>query len=299
MILRLPPPTDTKHMAIFISDLANLNNIANDIEKRSNGQLSRVLAAQKFEAKKNAITILYGVAEVDRLVVLGLDQDQSFDAVALQNLGGTIAKSMGVALNGDTVTIDTRGLMAEQDDATAYLALGYRLQNYRFDKYRTQKLNSNGHVVFVSSTYEQAKQTYSTDLKHIAQGVYLARNLSSEPGKTIYPRSFVDAVKTQFKGVKNVKLDVLTLKGMKKYNMGALIGVGQGSVNEPKLLVIEYRGADKNQQPIAIAGKGITFDTGGISRCCLLCAEKIQPKIVSQYSDPDRFSVKCLRRRIC
>jgi leucyl aminopeptidase len=259
------PPADAKHMAIFVSDMENLNTTASEIEKRSNGQLSRALAAQKFEAKKDATATLYGIAGIDRLVVLGLDQNQSFDAVALQNLGGKVAKIIGVELNGDTLAIDTSGLTTQQADASAHMALGYQLQNYRFDKYKSKKLNTNGQVVFVSNTYQQAQKTYSNDLKHIAQGVYLTRNLSSEPGKTIYPQSFVDAVKAQFKGVKNVKFDVLTLKDMQQHNMGALIGVGKGSVHEPKLLVIEYRGADKDQQPIALAGKGITFDSGGIS----------------------------------
>lgn len=258
-------PTDTKSRAIFVSDVDKLNSAATDIQKNSNGQMLSALSAQKFEAKKDAITTLYSVGGNDRLVVVGLDQDQKFDHVTLQNLGGKIAKSMGVELNDQTVAIDISGLGDIQADAAAYVALGYQLQNYRFDKYKTKKLNTNGKVVFVTDTHAQAEKTYSNDLKHIAHGVYLTRNLSSEPGQTIYPQSFVDAVKSEFKGIKNVKLKVLSLKEMEKYNMGALMGVGKGSIHEPKLLVIEYSGAASDQQPIAIAGKGITFDTGGIS----------------------------------
>jgi leucyl aminopeptidase len=256
---------DTQHMVIFVSDMANLNSVASEIEKRTNGQLIRSLTAQKFEAKQDSVATLYGVAGFDRLAVFGLEKNQIFDAVTLQNLGGKIAKHIGFELNGQTVSIDTSGLATEQADAPAHIALGYQLQHYRFDKYQSEKLNSSGQVMFISSTYKQAKTTYSEDLKYIGDGVHLTRNLASEPGKTIYPQSFVDAIKAQFKGVENVKFDVLTLKDMKKHNMGALMGVGQGSVHEPKLLVIEYRGANKNQQPIAITGKGITFDTGGIS----------------------------------
>ena len=86
-----------------------------------------------------------------------------------------------------------------------------------------------------------------------------------KPGKSIYPQEFVDRIKGKFKGIDNVDIDVLDVKDMQRNNMGALLGVGQGSVHDPRLLVISYSGADSNDAPIALVGKGITFDTGGIS----------------------------------
>lgn len=86
-----------------------------------------------------------------------------------------------------------------------------------------------------------------------------------EPGKSIYPAKFVDTVKELFDDVRNVDIDVLDVKDMKKHNMGALMGVGKGSVHDPRMLVIEYNGAGDKSAPIALVGKGITFDTGGVS----------------------------------
>jgi leucyl aminopeptidase len=93
----------------------------------------------------------------------------------------------------------------------------------------------------------------------------MARDFAWEPGKSVYPAEFVKRVRERFAGIKNISIDVLDVKRMERLDMGAILGVGQGSVHEPKLLVIEYKGGNTGSAPIVLAGKGITFDTGGTS----------------------------------
>jgi leucyl aminopeptidase len=94
--------------------------------------------------------------------------------------------------------------------------------------------------------------------------VYFARDLISEPVNVIYPESFVDRAREAFKGVDRVRIKVLDEREMARLEMGALLGVGMGSERPPRLLVVEYRGGG-DKPPVVFAGKGVTFDTGGIS----------------------------------
>jgi leucyl aminopeptidase len=97
----------------------------------------------------------------------------------------------------------------------------------------------------------------------LADGVALARDLISEPANVIYPESFVDRTRKALAGTRGVTIDVLDETQMERMGMGAILSVGKGSARPPRMLVIHYRGS--NAQPVVLAGKGITFDTGGIS----------------------------------
>jgi leucyl aminopeptidase len=116
--------------------------------------------------------------------------------------------------------------------------------------------------MLVDINVDSAAKLYHSDLAFIAQGVHLTRDLATEPGKNMYPQAFVDVVKAKFKGIKNVGID---MRDIKKLKMGALEGVGQGSINDPRFLIINYRGSNKSDAPLALVGKGIIFNTGGIS----------------------------------
>jgi len=92
-------------------------------------------------------------------------------------------------------------------------------------------------------------------LKARAKGVKFARDMGTEPGKSIYPESFAKGVRDLFKGVSGVRVEVMGLPEMKRRNMGALMGVGQGSVHDPRLIVVTYMGGERGADPIALVGK--------------------------------------------
>ena len=137
------------------------------------------------------------------------------------------------------------------------MAFGYRLGDYRFDRYHEDRLDpSTLGSVTIYSDNAGAEAEFSGDLGHVAAAVYLARDLSSEPGNVIYPRSFVDRIREQFHGVKNVKIKVLDEDDLERLGMGAHLGVGSGSSRPPRLLVIEYL-AGGDRPTLALAGKGM------------------------------------------
>src|SRR5487761_8874 len=149
----------------------------------------------------------------------------------------------------------------------ADLAYGARLRSYRFDKYRTkEKPEQKPSLKTLSILVEDinaARRRYAP-LDRITDGVFFTRDLVSEPANVIYPESLAERAKelTEL----GVTVEILDEKKMAALGMGALLGVGQGSARPPRLLVMQWHGADdKKQAPLAFVGKGITFDTGGIS----------------------------------
>src|SRR3546814_270696 len=159
-----------------------------------------------------------------------------------------------------------RGRKSAPEQAAHY-AYGALLRSYRFDKYKTkekpEKKQKLKEIKVMVEDAAAARRLFQK-LEKIAEGVFLTRNLVSEPANVLFPKSFAaEARKLEKLGV---KVTVLGEKEMKKLGMGALLGVAQGSATEPQLLVMRWDGAGaKGGAPLAFVGKGVTFDTGGIS----------------------------------
>ncbi len=149
--------------------------------------------------------------------------------------------------------------------AMAEAALGLDLGQYRFDRYQTDvETPPAAQIVTIAGpSASPAQALWNNRYKHLADSVRMVRDLQSEPANTLYPQSFVDRVSAAFKGVPNIRIEVLDEAAMRKMNMGAIVGVGQGSPRGSRMMVVSYTGG--TGAPLALAGKGITFDTGGIS----------------------------------
>ena len=233
-----------------------------DLNKQSNERIMKLINHHDFTGKKDSILHLEMIGDAEELLLVGIESDASLTPVDLHNLGSKIAAALKSTTRNLNVTIYTENL---PQNSAAHLAMGYQLRHYHFDKYKSEKQDSISRLTLVTDDIPTNKQLFENDLTHIAKGTHFARDLAWEPGKSIYPQTFVDAVKALFKGVDNISIDVLEVAEMQRLTMGALLGVGKGSIHEPKLLVVEYRGGIKGGAPIVLAGKGITFDTGGTS----------------------------------
>jgi leucyl aminopeptidase len=161
-----------------------------------------------------------------------------------------------------------KGFAADAADAAAHLAFGARLASYRFDKYRTklkpdQKPALKTLAVAVNEP-AKARQAYEP-LAALADGIFFTRDLVTEPPNVIYPESLAQHCNSLKK--LGVKVEILDEKQIKKLGMGALLGVGQGSDAPPRLVTMHWQGnpSAKGKHPVALVGKGVTFDTGGYS----------------------------------
>ncbi len=199
-----------------------------------------------------------------RLLVVGTGADAKASDAA-EKLGGTTTARLLTSGEKDAV-IDLTGLNYDAD-AAARVALGAALRSWRYDRYRT-RLKDKQKPTLVGVTIvgggAGAEKRFADRYAGVVDGVSLTRELVTEPANIIYPETFVERVLDQVKGL-GLETQVLGRDEMAKLGMGALLGVAQGSVREAKLLVLKWNGGEAGDTPIVFIGKGVTFDTGGIS----------------------------------
>ncbi len=166
-----------------------------------------------------------------------------------------------------TVYLDAPGLEIGGREA-AEVAFGMLLRAYRFDRYKTKKNEDNSEapetvkVTIVTAAATAAKREFP-EMEAIAGGVYLARDLVNEPANILGTVEFAAKAKELEK--LGASVEILTEKEMRKLGMGALLGVAQGSTRPPRMAIMQWKGGKSKQKPVAFVGKGVVFDSGGIS----------------------------------
>jgi leucyl aminopeptidase len=248
-----------------------LTATARRLDEETGGAVSRaVAAAPRFHGKKNELLPLIGPPRLplSRIVVAGLGKPDAVDARLLQDLGGNLVAHLNGAGETEAVfAIDPGdGASVKPGEAAAQLAFGAALRSYRFDKYRTtekpEKKPSLAAITVTTEAPDAAKEAHRA-LGAAAEAVAFTRDLVSEPANALYPETLAEraASLTEY----GLAVEVLDENRMRDLGMGALLGVAQGSVRPPRLVVMEHRGGPEGAAPIAFIGKGVTFDTGGIS----------------------------------
>lgn len=247
-----------------------LEGIADEVDKKTDGSLTRTITLKDFKGKKDEVVRLTAPAglKMNEVILFGLGKEKEATPLILEELGATVMATLERSRDKSAVVhfpaIQAKGL--DEDTATAHIAYGALLRTWTFDKYKTKKKEADKSPIktlgFMTPSPKAAKKAFEP-LNHIAEGVFLTRHVVSEPPNVIYPESLAKMAKE----LKTLGLDVEVLDEaqMKKLGMHALLGVGQGSARDSQLVVLSWKGGPKNQAPLAIVGKGVTFDTGGIS----------------------------------
>ena len=268
----ITPKSTTRHAIVLnVSDSLVLGSHAAALDKLTKGVITKTLKSGAFEGKAGQIEVISGMSNVDasRIVVVGSGKDKSLSAASFQRLGGYVT----AALNAHKIAsaewhLDVaKSAAVKPGTAAAQAALGAHLRNYAFLTYHTTRKKeltpSLSSLTIVSSDDKAAKSIYQSHYAPLAESITFARNLVTEPGNIIYPETLAKQCQTLSK--LGVKVEVLGRAQMEKLGMGSLLGVAQGSVREPKLVVMQWMGGKKSQKPLGFVGKGVTFDTGGIS----------------------------------
>ena len=235
------------------------------LDGATGGAFSRAMGSGRFKGDKDQILDIVAPAglHASRVVLVGAGAPEKLDDLALERL----AANAYHAVKGSGVLALELRLGDFSADQAARAAFGVRLAAYRFDRYRTkEKPEKKPSVtkVRVSCADPAAATAAFGPLSALGDGVIFARDLVSEPANVLYPAEFARRVK-QLEAL-GLKVEVLGEAEMTELGMGALLGVGQGSVRESQLAVITWNGAaDPKAAPIAFVGKGVCFDTGGIS----------------------------------
>jgi leucyl aminopeptidase len=228
----------------------------------------RAAAADRFTGKNGSTLEIIAPSglNVPRLIIVGTGKDRDLKDRDLVKLGGVAMGRVPAAAAQATILAEfaTGALKAEQ---IANLVLGARLRAYRFDRYKTKRKEgderaSKVEVNFACLNPAAAGRAW-THAEGLADGVVWARDLVNEPANVLYPNEFA----RRAAGLRKlgVVVEILDVPAMRKLGMGALLGVGQGSAHEPKVVVMRWNGGKRGADPIAFIGKGVCFDSGGIS----------------------------------
>ena len=263
-------------VAVGVWEEGVLTPAARRLDEATGGAITRaVAAAPRFKGKKDELLPIVGPANLalSRIVLAGLGKPESPDARAFEQLGGKLfAHLNGAGEEAATFAIEIGdGAPIAQSEAAAQLAFGAQLRSYRFDKYKTkqkpEQKTSLETLTVMTAAANTAERAFRP-LEQTAEAVFFTRDLVAEPANVIYPETL--AAEAEKLAKLGVKVEVLDEPKMRELGMNALVAVGQGSARLPRLVVMEWHGVKaagdaESKRPLAFVGKGVTFDTGGIS----------------------------------
>ena len=230
--------------------------------------VKRAAETNQFKGKSGATLDILAPEglKASRLIVVGAGKLSAIKETDFLKLGGAAA---GKLTAGNTFVM----IMAELPDGAmkpeqaAAVATGVRLRAYKFDRYKTKKKDGDDAAVHaeVSLAVDDvaAARKAFAPRAHIVDGVIMARELVNEPPNVLYPVEFARRA-AQLRKL-GVDVEILDVKAMTKLGMGALLGVSQGSTQPGRTVIMRWNGGKKGEQPVAFVGKGVCFDTGGIS----------------------------------
>lgn len=257
--------TDNKADMVFVGyKEKQLSPLGIELNKKLNTLIDEAIDAENFEGKFATNITVFGGTPCQPVSILGLDKENILEKDIL-TLGGKIAKAAG---EKKYIIIDLSHMEENikiSENPAALLAQALMIGSWKFLKYKTgdEKASQLTKVEIYTQNPEAAQKRFAK-LSAIAEGMAAARELVAEPGNILYPQSFMERAKAL--EALGCEVEVLDSDKLKEKKMGAILSVGQGSEKPPFMVAIRWNGAkDKSIAPVAFVGKGVTFDTGGIS----------------------------------
>ena len=255
-------------VAIMATEGGELLEAGKALDAATSGRIAKAIKAARFTGGAGQVADVLAPEGIDfaRVLVIGVGKADGADGMTIERWAGHAVKR--------TLTSGAEKLVLQPDalptvskaEAGAHAAMGARLAAYRFDSYKTklkpeQKPTLQAVEIMMDGT-AAAKARAEKD-EAIVEGVFFARDLVSEPPNVLYPESFAERLRDL--ETIGVEVEVLDQAQMDRLGMGALLGVAQGSHRPGRLVTMKWNGSSKKGKPLALVGKGVTFDTGGIS----------------------------------
>ena len=257
-------------LAVFADKDKALSTTPALIDAELDGAIGRAIICSRFRGERGEILeILAPSDNHSRILLVGIGAGDDFSERKAEELGGAlVARLISSGENILNIALDkASGEGLDTAHIAARIAAGARMRAYRFDKYRTKepdhKKPSLKAINLLCSDHAKAAELYAP-MDAVIDGVYFTRDLISEPGNIIHPESYAQAIKSLSED--GVDVQLLGEAELEKIGMRALLAVGQGSDKESHVAIMRWNGLDDaDAQPVCLVGKGVTFDTGGIS----------------------------------
>lgn len=260
---------ETESIVILLDKSLSLSPHVIAIDELYNGIITKSLSTFKgVFGEILPLTFMVDKGEKKTLILCGVEEkeEDKIDSLELkfERIGGKLYKYLSGAKIKDATIIIENSFAENKLEATA-IATGIMLASYRFDKYKTKEEDKKNHFancIIGLADYSKAEEIFERK-KAMVEGVFLARNCVSEPPNNLYPESYANLIEEELKPL-GIEIEILGEREMKNLGMGALLGVGQGSTRESKIVIMKYK-PESSEDYLALVGKGVTFDTGGIS----------------------------------
>ena len=264
----------TACLVVAVHEPRTLSAAAADLDRACGGQLGRLLRNGDASGKAGRTTMLHGLSGVpaSRVLLVGAGPKRSTNAASYRKALAAMAEALQASGARDAICHLTELAVGGHD-------LAWRLRqavevvgaaSYRFDRTKSKKEKAPGGpaklwlAVPGRADFATGERAIAVG-RAVAAGVALARELGNLPGNVCTPSHLAETAQALKKGHRNVRVTVLDQADMEQLGMGALLSVARGSREPPKLIAVEYRGGAKGAAPHVLVGKGITFDSGGIS----------------------------------
>ena len=242
------------NLVLFVDENFSISRLKKDLSNREYSYIADLIKVN--DKKKNIIE--YEISSKKKIIIVSVKKKQnSSDA---ENLGAKFyneykdSKENSFTINSDTA-------VSELKTFVGYFLHGLKLKSYSFEKYKSNRKNKSMFISVIGKN----KPSYKEQLKFksIEEGTFYARDLVSEPGNILHPDEYAKRLNSLKKI--GLKINIYDEKKLKRLGMNTLLGVGQGSVRGSYLVTMEWKGLRDNSKPLAFVGKGVCFDTGGIS----------------------------------
>jgi len=255
-------------LVVFCDDALRFGSATSRALGSASDLFARAARAEHFSGKvgSNLELVVPEGLKVVRLVVVGVGKPADLKVNDFVRLGGAAADKVPGNATEATIFADLPG-GAMRPDRAADLALGVKLRVYAFDRYKTKRKDddkpaANRKITIAVADAGAARSAFARR-EAVADGVVMARDLVNEPANVLYPEEFARRA-TVLRKV-GCQIEILDVPKMRKLGMNALLGVGQGSVRDSRVVVMRWNGGRKGDTPVCFIGKGVCFDTGGIS----------------------------------
>ncbi len=258
-------PSTQKTLCLGVYQDKEFPSTTADWDKKLHGFLRQAIDSSKFKGNLNQTLPLFA-PDGSQFILIGLGEKTAQNELQWQKIGSSLISALESCPTGEGA-VEIHSLEGQDTpQVISNIALGALLKSWRFEKYFTTKkpeeLFSLKKITFLTPHVEDSQKAFN-HLSSIAEGVFLTRTVVTEPANVITPESLAHVAESLRKD--GVVVEILEEKEMKILGMNALLGVGQGSSKASKLVIMRWEGGVEKDAPLAFIGKGVTFDTGGIS----------------------------------
>ena len=245
---------------LLVCGLFEGEKVNTEIDKLFDNNLSKAIKIESFKGKYKKKVIVYGDG-LKRVVVVGLGKKNEISNLRFREIGAMISNyANGLCLKH--ISIESKSLCLNDDESSKSLLEGIVLGNYEFLVYKT--VDSKPHTLSKVTVVGECDKKNQASAIAVANSVNYARDLGNHPANILTPTYLADESKRISKA-KNMKCTIFDVSKFEEMGLGSFYGVARGAKEPAKMIIVEYNGGSKNEKPIALVGKGLTFDTGGIS----------------------------------